>query len=130
KRPAADRQTPGAARCPDDTERLDGDEDRRPTRARFAARPLHSERAAVMPRLEAARIADPDIVQKRVARPLAALAALFEIEGGVEFGLRVAPLLRALFEVMDQRVDITLGNVGIGRQIVFGVKQPGFSYLF
>src|SRR5206468_1650889 len=56
--------------------------------------------------------------------------ALFEVELAVEIGVRVAALLRAFLEKMDERVDIALGNVRVGRQIVFGVEQSGFSYFF
>ena len=69
-------------------------------------------------------------MQQRIDRLLAALLALLEIKGGVEARMRVAPLARALFKIMDQRVDIALRDVGIGLDVMFGVEEAGFSYGF
>jgi hypothetical protein len=44
--------------------------------------------------------------------------------------MRVATRARALLQIMDQRVDIALGDIRVGPKIVFGVKQPGLFYVF
>ena len=69
-------------------------------------------------------------MQQRIGRFFAALLALLEVEGGVEARMRVAALARALFEIMDKRVDIALRDVGISLDVMFGVKKAGFSYGF
>ena len=130
--PAIDRQTRAAVCRAGDPERLDGDEDRR---LRRGACCLMGERfggggLAVALDQKAARRADQQVMQERVGRRLAAGAALFEVEGGVEIRMRVAPLMRALFEVMHKRVDIALRDVRISPCVMFGVEEAGFSYGF
>src|SRR5216684_1740846 len=68
-------------------------------------------------------------MHQRVLRLLSPCPALFEVKTGVEIRVRVASLAPALLKVMNQRVDVALGDVRVSRQIVFGVEQPGFSYL-
>src|SRR5256885_13910540 len=87
-------------------------------------------RVAVALDLEAARRADQQVMQQRIDGFLAALLALFEVKGGIEARMRVAPLARTRFEVMDQRIDIALRDVGIGLDVIFGVEEAGFSYGF
>src|SRR5204862_2762109 len=87
-------------------------------------------RFAVALDLEAARRADQQVMQQRIDGLLAALLALFEVKGGVEARMRVAPLARALFKIMDERVDIALRDVGISLDVIFGVEEAGFSYGF
>ena len=69
-------------------------------------------------------------MQQRIDRFFAALLALFEVKGGIEARMRVAPLARALFKIMDERVDIALRDVGISLDVIFGVEEAGFSYGF
>jgi hypothetical protein len=54
-------------------------------------------------------------------------AAKLEIGAGIEVPVRVAPLERSLFEIMQQWVAIQLCDIGISRNIVFGVEQPRFG---
>ena len=67
-------------------------------------------------------------MDQRVLRLLAALPALFQIEGAVEIRMRVAALLCPFLQIMNQRVEVAVRDVGIGRQVVFGVEQPRSSY--
>src|SRR5262249_35883277 len=48
-------------------------------------------------------------------------------EFGLADALAVASLTRAFLEIMDQRIDIALGNIGISLCVMFGVEKAGFS---
>ena len=54
-------------------------------------------------------------------------AGIVQVEAGIEIGS--GSRLGRVLEVMDQRIDIALCDIRVGYQIVFGVKQPGFSYV-
>ena len=42
----------------------------------------------------------------------------------------VAPFPRAFFQIMDERIDIALRDIGISRCVMLGVEKAGFSYGF
>ena len=126
--PAIDRQARAALRGAGDAKRLDRDEDLR--LRRDARRLSHFRRLAVALDLKAARRADQQIVQERVGRLLAARPALFEVKGGVEIGVRIAPFARPFLQIMDERIDIALRDIGVSRCVMFGVEKAGFSYGF
>jgi hypothetical protein len=119
--PAVDRQPRAAVGRPGDTERFDREEDGR--LGRLAGCLGCAGRGAAALDLKTARGADQQVMQQRVGRLFAALAALFEVEGGVEIGVRVVPLARSFLEIMDERIDIALGNVGISLCVMFGVEE-------
>ncbi len=69
-------------------------------------------------------------MQQRIGRFLAALLALFEIKRGVETRVRLAAFARPFLQLMHQGVDVALFDVRVGREVMFGVEQTGFSYRF
>src|SRR5712691_236020 len=69
-------------------------------------------------------------MQQRVVRVFASLLALLEVKPRVEIWVRIAALARTRLQIMDQRINIALGDVRVGLEIVFGVEYPGFSNLF
>ena len=69
-------------------------------------------------------------MEQRVGGFLPALLALFEIKRGIEIRMRVAAFPRPFLQVMHQRIDVALFDVRIGREVMFGVEQTGFSYRF
>ncbi len=133
QRPAAYRKLRGSIGDANNSERLDRDQDRRLAGRVRRTRPPGGSRFAaglLAPRPETARGADPEVMQKRVVRLLSAQPALIEVKPGVEIGIGIAALARPLLQVMDQWIDVALCDIRVGHQIVFGVKQPGFSYIF
>src|SRR5262249_32325406 len=97
--PPADRQPGTSIGRAGDREGLDCDEDRH-FAGRIVARGRRPELRNIAAYLEAARGADPEIMQQRIFRRLAALPALLEIKGAVEIAVRVAALARSFFQIM------------------------------
>ena len=40
--------------------------------------------------------------------------------------MRVAAVTRALFQIMHERIDVPLGDIGIGGEVIFRIEKPGF----
>src|SRR5207302_9027802 len=95
-----------------------------------AARAGRSAAGAIAPSLEPSRGANQDVMEQWVGRFLAALLALFEIKRGVEIRMRLAAFARPFLQVMHQGIEVALFDVRIGREVMFGVEQTGFSYRF
>jgi len=75
--------------------------------------------------LKTARGADADVMDERVFRRLPALLALLQVKRAVEIAVRITPLARSFLEVMHERIDVALGNIRVGRDIIFRIEEPG-----
>jgi hypothetical protein len=65
-------------------------------------------------------------VKQGIDRLLAAFGALLQVERAVKVAMRVAALARALLQIMDERINVALGDIRVGRQIILRVEKPGF----